>query len=298
MTSPGRNSHSPWPASAPPSSLPESEMGPVFERLKYLAREAAASRVPYHNDGSEHYRVFSRAITNVLSTELALFKFAQIIDGLPTADVAWDVRSPDLSGAHPIEEHQDTLRSFQGAPLGSRSFHIRLIELVAVSMHEIGVLLFQLGLRLHQRDIESVDQWSEKPAGFNRILGGVTVFGRQAEARSAAHLLPNVYFFSCRDKVTVRYYQLRDDQQQSLLDFLLADSPDPSSSPLLILGDRRNTVRVDAHEAVFKHLYRDAWERKPPSDDFTITVRAGSPDILGGLTERNDKELQEDGGGT
>jgi hypothetical protein len=72
-----------------------------------LAREAQASRVPYANDHSEHYKVFSRVISNVLSTELALFTFAQIIDGLPTADVAWDTRWPSLIGAHPIEEHAD-----------------------------------------------------------------------------------------------------------------------------------------------------------------------------------------------
>jgi hypothetical protein len=51
--------------------------------------------------------VFCRAISNLLSTELVLFTFAQIIDGLPTADVAWDRRYPDLHGEHPIEQHED-----------------------------------------------------------------------------------------------------------------------------------------------------------------------------------------------
>jgi hypothetical protein len=79
----------------------------ITAKLKLLAREAKAARVPLDNDQSLHYKVFSRAITNVLSTELALFTFAQIIDGLPTADVAWDRRYSHLVGAHPIEEHED-----------------------------------------------------------------------------------------------------------------------------------------------------------------------------------------------
>jgi hypothetical protein len=79
----------------------------MIERLKMLARHAKASRIPFDNDHSEHYGALFRAISNVLSTELALFTFAQIIDGLPTADVAWDRRSMYLGGAHPIEQHED-----------------------------------------------------------------------------------------------------------------------------------------------------------------------------------------------
>lgn len=119
---------------------------------------------------------------------------------------------------------------------------------------------------MHKGDVESIDQWDEKPAGLiqigelppprptlfnhfgyldhdiypngvadmvgywaeNRILGGVTVFDRLAKER-APQFPPNVYFFSCRQQATTRYYQLRDDQQQRLLNFLLAKSPDAVS---------------------------------------------------------------------
>jgi hypothetical protein len=182
-------------------------------------------------------------------------------------------------------------------------FNIRLVELVAVAMHGIGTLLFQLWLRLHDGDIESIDQWSERPPDaapldfpprptlFNhvgylahdvypdgvadlvgywaedRILGGVTVFDRNSE-QQAPEFPPNVYFYSSRPSITNRYYQLRDDQQQALMDFLLAEHPDPSTSPLPILADGRNLVRVNEEAAILGHLYRDVWERKPPTAEY------------------------------
>jgi len=104
-------------SASPRSSLPGSDpdLDPEAERrvatiakLKVLAREARAARVPYKDDGSSHHQIFRRAVSNVLSTELALFTFAQIVDGLPTADVAYDRRFPGLDGViHPIEEHPD-----------------------------------------------------------------------------------------------------------------------------------------------------------------------------------------------
>lgn len=329
------------------SPSPTTTRAAMIEKLKVLARDYKVSRILFGNGHSEHYRAFSRAILNVLSTELALFTFAQIIDGLPTADVAWDRRYPHLVGIHPIEQHEDicpgvldrarrfredfdpcilsfdpkvrplspladhviypdtagqALRSFRRATPGSRLFNIRLIELVAVSMHEIGALLFQLGLRLHDGNIESIDQWNERPPDatyvevpprptlFNhhgyladdvypdgvadivgywaedRILGGVTVFDRNSK-QQAPEIPPNVYFHSCRALVTKRYYQLRDDQQQALMDFLLAEHPDSSTSPLPILADNQNLVRVNAEAAILGHFYRDVWERKPPTEE-------------------------------
>jgi len=166
-------------------------------------------------------------------------------------------------------------------------------------MHEIGTLLFQLGLRMHEGDIESIDQWDDEPpdatpvaplrptlfnhhayihddiypsgvadmAGYwaeNRVLGGVTVFDRQGEQRVPA-FPPNAYFHSCRHGVTYRYYQLRDEQQGALLSFLLARNPDSANSPLPILADNHNLVRVNEEHALQHHLYRDEWERKPPT---------------------------------
>ncbi|KAK4233773.1 hypothetical protein C8A03DRAFT_47754 [Achaetomium macrosporum] len=298
------------------ASSEEPDDAVITERLQALAREAQASRTPYIRDDSERYGIFCRAISNVLSTELALFTLAQIIDGLPTADVAWDKRASDLDADHPIEEHSTLcpvvmdrarefrqssdpdilsfdpklLRPFQQAPKGSRLFNIRLIEMVAVAVHDIGAFVFQLDLRMHQGDIKAVEQWTNAPpdspwaklvatrptlfyhayyfgadvyprgvadmVGYwaeNRILGGVTVFDRQAEER-APESPPNVYFSSIRARVSVNYYQLVDDQQQALLDFLLAENPDECQSPLPILGDERNRVKVDFERAIDQHI--------------------------------------------
>jgi hypothetical protein len=185
-------------------------------------------------------------------------------------------------------------------------FNTRLIELVAVAMHQIGTLLFQLELRMHDGDIKRIDQWSEEsPSGErglplrptlfshhgyldhdvypdgvadvvgywaeDRILGGVAVFDRASE-QLAPQFPPNVYFHSCRQRATHRYYQLRDDQQQALLDFLLAENPAPSAAPIPILADDGNVVRVDQEQALARQLYRDVWERKPPTREYLKLV--------------------------
>lgn len=107
-----------------------------------------------------------------------------------------------------------------------------------------------------------VGYWTE-----DRMLGGVAVFDRKAEKNPEIQP-PNVYFHSTREDATFRVWQLRDEQQQSLVDFLLAETetPPPSPCPLPIINDVQNRVRVDAHEAITHfQIYRDIWERKPPN---------------------------------
>ncbi len=53
----------------------------------------------------QHRDSLDRAIQNVLSTQLALDTWAQIIDGLPLASVACDQSSPRLALGHPILYH-------------------------------------------------------------------------------------------------------------------------------------------------------------------------------------------------
>ncbi|KAK0664517.1 hypothetical protein QBC41DRAFT_328556 [Cercophora samala] len=298
-------------------------MHDITETLKQLACKARAARIPYNDDNSEHHAVFRRAISNILSTEIALFTYAQIIDGLPTDEVAYDRRSPGLHGDHPIEHHVDLcpgtlerarefqqtfdpsilsfdpklLKSYLKATMGSKQFSTRLIELVAAALHEIGVILFQLDLRLHQGDVDAIVQWKEEdddvpprvtifnhpyfldddvyPDGVadvvgywaeDRILGGVAAFDRRAE-ESTPQQPANVYFLSCRRRHTDRYWQLLDRQQQALVDFFLAKSPaEATSCPLPTLCGDDNTVRIDEQFAiVHHHVYRDIWERKPPT---------------------------------
>jgi hypothetical protein len=51
----------------------------------------------------EHRQLLIRAITRILSTELAETTYAQIIDGLPIADVAYDSHDPPHDD-HPLNE--------------------------------------------------------------------------------------------------------------------------------------------------------------------------------------------------
>ncbi|KAG7151537.1 hypothetical protein HYQ46_012676 [Verticillium longisporum] len=53
----------------------------------------------------EHRHALSQALGNVLATDAALVTFAQIIDGLPICDIAWDTRGPKLTPQHPINSH-------------------------------------------------------------------------------------------------------------------------------------------------------------------------------------------------
>jgi hypothetical protein len=191
------------------------------------------------------------------------------------------------------------MRSYRRAALGSQAFKVRLIELVAVTMHELGVLLFNLDICMHQggrREVHRVTQYQQPgddpdpvPASFfghhiylahdvyprgiadivgywaeDRILGGVAVFDRPAEERTPQQP-PNVYFNGCRRKATYRYFQLLDEQQQSLVDFLLAEDVSRVHCPMPIIANKTNRVRVDFHEAILhRFIHRDIWECKPP----------------------------------
>ncbi|KPM38672.1 hypothetical protein AK830_g7870 [Neonectria ditissima] len=309
--------------------------------LHEVARCAHDQRVPFYTiKEGDHHHVLSRAIKNVLGTELAIFTYAQIIDGLPTADVAWDRRLPGISGDHPIDDVHEELcpgamdkarefyanwdpsilkfdpkvvEAYNHAEPGSKPFNLRLVELVAVSLHQIGVTLFKLDLRLHNGDIESITNWRmplsdgmiavpARPTLFNhpaymdydiypegladavgywaedRIIGGVSVFDRRPQADPLNP--PNLFLHPCRDHVTDRVCQLRDEQQQALVDFFLSDDPS-SVCPLPVLIDVQNQVRFDWMTAHTTDLiYRDIWERKPlERDDLNFMLRRPRADL-------------------
>ena len=194
---------------------------------------------------------------------------------------------------------------------GSRDFNLRLIELVAVALHQIEVMAYKLDLRLHSGEIQSVIDWKmprfsstildipPRTTLFNhpfyleedvypegradvvgywaedRILGGVAVFDRSSDRQEEE--APNVYFHSSRDRVTHRVYQLRNDQQRKLTQFLLVETPSPTPSPcpLPILADPQNRIRVDSQIAIFpRRIYRDIWERMPVTmEEFSFLAR-------------------------
>lgn len=58
-------------------------MDAITELLRARALADHKARTPIDRLDAEHRRHLVRAINNVLSTELALFPYAQIIDGFP-----------------------------------------------------------------------------------------------------------------------------------------------------------------------------------------------------------------------
>lgn len=98
---------SPSPTSDPEVDHEVEFTASAIATLKMMAHRAHAARVPYDDDGSEQHRAFRRAISNVLSTELALSTFAQIVDGLPMADTAYNRRMHGLDPDHPVDKHEE-----------------------------------------------------------------------------------------------------------------------------------------------------------------------------------------------
>ncbi|KAH7241522.1 hypothetical protein BKA59DRAFT_513043 [Fusarium tricinctum] len=244
-----------------------------------------------------HYTILAGALRNILNTDIALTIYAQIIDGLPTADVIIQstITKPLCDGV--LEKAKEFRANFAMGDVkvdlekvdrykktdpSSRSFGLRLIEMTACALHQIGVLLSRVE-KLHDSsttngyDIEGTTKWERPPRPYphgiddivgywaeNRILGGVALVDRSQSWEADDE--PNVYFICTRANVTFRVCQLSDDQQSALLAFLLADSEDASALyPLPILPGPQNRQRIDPSEAIPIHkVHRDEWERNPP----------------------------------
>ncbi|KAK4657128.1 hypothetical protein QC762_210210 [Podospora pseudocomata] len=308
--------------------MDEATLKSLSARMKRRAHLDHNSRLGFsaRQKTTAHYTLLIRAMRNVLSSKLAQFTYAQIIDGLPIEDVAWDQRIPAVCGNHPIEHHPElcpgalefaleykdkldfkllsfprelTTKYVQSTP-DSKVFNTRLIELVAMALNEIGVLLFDVGIEVHQgtgdRSIEAITHWKQDPddetppttfhhpyylhgdiyplgvsnlVGYwaeDRILGGVVTFDRKAEEQNLAQP-PNVYIVPSRAGTTPRYWQLLDSQQEGLVDFFLKED-DAGEGPLPLMCTEENKVRIDERFAVvLRGGYRDVWERLPPSEE-------------------------------
>ncbi|KAK3896976.1 hypothetical protein C8A05DRAFT_20170 [Staphylotrichum tortipilum] len=276
----------------------------------------------------EHRRVLDRAIAAILATDVAEVAYAQIVDGHPIEPPRPVHINPHYAPPPPpfpippahtelcpgmLEKTREFRRQFCTDILtfdsnllseycacspGSRGFKMRLIELVALAVHQIAAILFELDTSVHKDDPKpplppksNKAYWMLYPKGppptlFRhgwyqdhdqyprgladtvgywaeaQILGGVVLFDRRDLETDPDADPDAVYFHSSRKGVTYRIYQLLPDQRKALLDFLLAEEP-PSNCPLPILGDTNNRVRVDPQEPMRETgIYRDLWDRK------------------------------------
>ncbi|KAK7934571.1 hypothetical protein PG985_000066 [Apiospora marii] len=277
-----------------------------------------------------HRNYFITAITRLISTDIAEVTYAQLFDGLPLSDVAGNRGYSAFPDDHPIYEvheelcpgmvdktrkfrnefHLETLRfdaelllEFQEAAPGSRAFNIRLIEMVAVALHQIAVVIYQRDESIHKDDgvhdwkpPESDERyWRKHPdgplptlfqhswyvdydqypngaadmAGYwaeAQIIGGVVLFDRRDPTKTPDADPNAVYLHPDRYEAPYRIVQLLPEQRQALLDFLVGED-EPTVPVLPIRVDKTNTHRVDPEEPIRETgIYRDLWERRdfPP----------------------------------
>lgn len=52
--------------------------------------------------------------------------------------------------------------------MGSKEFKLLLMELLALMVHEIAAILYQLQPKLHQGDIEAATTWMREPTWYER----------------------------------------------------------------------------------------------------------------------------------
>ncbi|KAK8112194.1 uncharacterized protein PG998_008651 [Apiospora kogelbergensis] len=141
--------------------------------------EAPTHKLSIAELDEEHRLYFIRAITRLVSTEIAEVTYAQLIDGLPLSAVAGDRGYSSFHNDHPIYEVHEELcpgimekaRKFRddfqletlrfdakAAAPGSRAFNIHLIELMAVALHQIAVVIYQRDESIHKND--GVHDWA------------------------------------------------------------------------------------------------------------------------------------------
>lgn len=84
----------------------QSTASPVAEQSAEKVEESRQLSIA-DLDG-EHRQLLVRAIAAILSSELAEITYAQIIDGLPIGDVAYDSRRQPYDG-HPIDHAHEEL---------------------------------------------------------------------------------------------------------------------------------------------------------------------------------------------
>ncbi|KAF5651749.1 hypothetical protein F25303_3953 [Fusarium sp. NRRL 25303] len=146
---------------------------------------AGRRQIAIHTLDQPHQDTVKSAIARVLDTDIAEITYAQIIDGLPLGEVAFESRGGMPHSDHPINHCHDKLcdgtlnrtlefhktfdpdilqfdsrllATFQAASPGSRSFNTRLIEIIAIAVNQIAAILYGLEEGLHKND--GVIEWA------------------------------------------------------------------------------------------------------------------------------------------
>ncbi|KEY65068.1 hypothetical protein S7711_09861, partial [Stachybotrys chartarum IBT 7711] len=255
-----------------------------------LMPRATTKVLAVHLD-KDHHDAFSRAVQTILACNMAEVTMAQLVDGLPQSSVAWEARGNSLSKARPLADHKqlcegalekiqslqdecnpDTLsfepyllQAYSDIETGSNEFNIRLIEMLAVSVHQIAIALFNFVPKAHTSEhIKYVTKW-QKPSGWAEYVGRKnweepffppppTHFFHCAY--TDFDLYPNglsdiagVFLYSGRSTETCRIWRVSESQLTVLVDFLLGKAfPGGFSLPLAATDENRH--RFDPWDAI------------------------------------------------
>ncbi|POR36286.1 Uncharacterized protein TPAR_03530, partial [Tolypocladium paradoxum] len=269
-----------------PDSFISPQASSKIRRLPNMNLKSSADIASINILDAPHHRTFERALMRILETDLAEETYAEILDGMPTAATWRDFhRNYDT---HPAHDHHElcsgahdrarefragfeatslqfplfTILAFQEAEPGSKEFNLRLLELLAVSCHQIAVYLCEInGTTSHHaqhiawrdepREIHwydayrplvafshgaynAVEQYSHgiaDVAGYwaeAKIFGGVIVFDRgetEVECR-------DIYIHATRSNSPITIFPPTLEQFNRLMQFLLAnDNVDGSNAP-------------------------------------------------------------------
>ncbi|SPQ23100.1 247f220e-790b-4c41-a267-c208d96b1743 [Thermothielavioides terrestris] len=183
-----------------------------------------------------HYHALVRAIHKVFSTELAEVTLALLFDGLPLVQTVFDVSGQREHAGHPLLGHASLCDGAMDriAPPGSREFAMCLAELVATSIHQIGVPFFLSASKIHSEDeIRAVVSFEEEPQWETLGVGRRIPLGLR-------YIPPQSTLFVCRNYSRPAPFPI-----------------EPSSA---------NRQRHDPWDAMAWHqIFQDPWERKIPS---------------------------------
>ncbi|KAK3943322.1 hypothetical protein QBC46DRAFT_361876 [Diplogelasinospora grovesii] len=243
---------------------------------------------------ADHRKPFEQALMRILQTEIAEHTYAEILDGLPTRKSYSELNPASIKNGHPAHDHLELcpgtreracefrssfdpstlsftshlLLAFQGTPLGSRSFHLRLIELLVVSCHHIAVYLFQLGDAVHshvQGGWPTAFSYSHYTAVEQNPNGIADTVGYWTEARIFGEIeteCREMYIHGDFGTGTFTIFRPTAEQFDDLIHFLLVEQA-PAGCPLPIVVSLKNHWRWDPWDAyAYFHIFRDRYERK------------------------------------
>ncbi|KAB8225497.1 hypothetical protein BDV33DRAFT_96675 [Aspergillus novoparasiticus] len=271
---------------------------------------SSISKVSINDLASEHHEAFTQALHKVISSQPTQRALAQVVDGIPTRTDSngWEFvkaglkRKDDPSEksietvkafqdnfeVDTLEVSSDVAQAYQDTSIGSRDFKLRLLEMVAISFHDMVAHLFQSfeadpdawlsrNRVPHPREStwfyhsdyldhdqyplgvpEVVGYWAEK-----QVFGGVVLLDRGETGNE------------CRDAFIhpddgYRIFKLSDDQLDRFVSFGAKTGPtdqnDDSVSPIPFQAEKY-TRRIEPEEAMEMHIYRHLYERRPKAED-------------------------------